>query len=189
MKIIRRLSLAAIAAASLPATAMAHPGHDLNGLAAGLSHPLLGLDHLLAMVAVGVWAAMQPTRRAWQGPALFMAMLAAGAGLGLGGLALPMVEPGIAASVVLLGLLVVGSAWVPAAASLSLIGVFALLHGHAHGAEAVAPVAAYVGGFLVASAALHAGGYVGGRLLAVTRYGTAAAGLSIAAAGLAMALG
>lgn len=189
MNVTKRLAIAAVATLAVPAAAFAHPGHGLIGLGAGLAHPFQGLDHLLAMVAVGIWAALQPAGRAWQGPALFLAMLVVGAGVGLSGLTLPLTEPGIAASVVLLGLLVIGTTWVPASASLALIGTFALLHGHAHGAEAVAPVAGYVSGFLAASALLHAGGYMAGRVLNQTRYGIATAGLSIAAAGAVLALG
>lgn len=192
MKINRKaLVLAALALAPIlgPGAAIAHPGHELSGLGAGLIHPFLGLDHLLAMTAVGVWAALQPAHRAWQAPALFVAMAAAGAGIGLAGAGLPLVEPGIAASVVLMGLLIAGAARVPASASLALIGGFAVLHGQAHAAEAVAPLGGYVAGFLAASAALHAGGYVTGRMLSATRYGVSVAGFLITAAGAALALG
>lgn len=183
MKFARTMLLAGAAASLLPGAAFAHPGHELTGLSAGLAHPFLGTDHLLAMLAVGVWAALQPANRAWQGPALFITMLAAGAALGLAGISLPFVEPGILASVMLLGILVAGAKLVPAPASLALIAAFAVLHGHAHGAEAVEPLAGYAAGFIGASALLHLLGYVGGRQLAATRYGVAAAGLSIATAG------
>lgn len=188
MKIVRLLALSA-AVMAVPGLASAHPDHQLTGFAGGLAHPFLGLDHLLAMVAVGLWAALQTARRAWRGPLLFVAMLAVGAVVGMAGIRVPFAEPGIAASVFLLGLLVAGSALVPASAALALIAAFAFLHGTAHGAEAVAPIAGYMAGFLVASGLLHIGGFLAGRALSTVRHGVAAAGLSIAAAGVALAVG
>lgn len=189
MKFKHTVAIALTAVVAAPATVLAHPGHELTGLGAGIAHPLMGLDHFLAMLAVGVWAAMQPARIAWQGPAAFLAMLAVGAGLGLAGVGLPLVEPGVAASVILFGLLICGAAFVPASASLAMIGGFALLHGHAHGAEAVAPIGGYAAGFILASACLHLGGYAIGRRLTKLQYGIATAGALIAAAGTALALG
>lgn len=174
---------------ALPEAAFAHTGHATSGLAAGLAHPFAGLDHLLAMLAVGVWAALQPTSRAWQGPAVFVAMLAAGAVLGLSGIALPLVEPGIIASVVLFGAMIVAGRVLPAGAGLALIGGFALLHGHAHGTEAVGAVAGYMAGFMASSAALHLAGYALGRTAALIRYGVPATGLALVAAGVTLAGG
>ena len=189
MKTKRLAVVMALTAVMAPAAAFAHPGHSLSGLGAGLAHPFLGLDHLLAMVAVGVWAAQQPAGRAWQGPVLFVAMLGAGALIAIAGWRMPFAEPGVAASVILLGLMVAGASRVPASAGLAAIAAFAVMHGHAHGAEAVAPIGGYVAGFLAASALLHTGGYAAGRLLTPTRYGVAVAGLAIAAAGAALAVG
>lgn len=181
-----------IAASVLPFLAMtqaafAHTGHATSGLAAGLAHPMAGLDHLLAMLAVGVWAAMQPSSRAWAGPAVFVVLLFAGAGLGLTGIALPLVEPGILASVVLFGVMIIAGRHIPAGAGLALIGSFALLHGHAHGTEAVGTVTGYMAGFMAASALLHAAGFALGRTVALVRYGVPATGLALMAAGVALA--
>lgn len=178
---------AAISLTLVSDAAFAHTGHGTTGLAAGLAHPMAGLDHLLAMVAVGVWAAMQPTARAWQGPAIFVAMLAIGAGLGLAGIGLPFVEPGILASVMLFGAMIAAGHYFPASAGLALIGGFALLHGHAHGTEAVGAVGSYMAGFMVASALLHLSGYAFGRTVALVRYGMPATGLVLVAAGVALA--
>lgn len=155
------LGLAALA----PGAALAHSGAGhLGGFAAGLAHPLLGLDHLLAMLGVGLWASrlgMQGRPRAlWAVPLAFVAAMALGGGAALAGLALPGVELGIAGSVLLLGLLVAAPFLVPTGAAMALVAAFALFHGHAHGLEmpAAAQPAAYAAGFLAATAALHAAG-------------------------------
>jgi len=143
-------------------TAFAHPGHNVSGLTAGLMHPFTGLDHLLAMVAVGLWAAQsngssRGGRKIWLLPITFMTMLAAGAALAVHWQSLPTVEAGIASSVLALGLLVALSARLPAVLSMTITGLFGLLHGYAHGLElpeAAAP-AAYALGFLAATASLH----------------------------------
>ena len=187
---MRKTKLIAATSASLifmSSAAFAHTGHATSGLAAGLSHPLLGLDHMLAMLAVGVWAAMQPTSRAWQGPAIFISMLAVGAGLGLAGIGVPMVEPGIIASIVLFGTIIAARQFFPASAGLALIAGFALLHGHAHGTEAVSGIAGYMVGFMTASALLHLGGYTFGRIASQVRFGIPAIGLVLVAAGAALA--
>jgi urease accessory protein len=143
-------------------TAFAHPGHDVSGFAAGLMHPFSGLDHLLAMVAVGLWAAQGNTmkrgeRKLWLLPATFMAMLAFGAGIAMQWQSLPPVEAGIAVSVLALGLLVALSLQLPAAFSVTITALFGLLHGYAHGLElpASAAPAEYALGFLTATASLH----------------------------------
>ncbi|MEW5768803.1 MAG: HupE/UreJ family protein [Pseudomonadota bacterium] len=151
-------------ALSCAAPAWAHPGTQLgNGLPAGLAHPFLGLDHLLAMLLVGVWASQQTG--AWQRlapPLAFVACMAAGGYLGAAGLALPHVEAGIAVSVLGLGLLTALAARLPLAASLALIGAFALCHGHAHGAEMPAVALwSYLPGFILSTALLHGLGYLG----------------------------
>ena len=175
---------AALALAATPA--FADTGGDVSGFHSGFVHPILGLDHLMAMVAVGVWSAARPVRLAWRGPAVFVAFMAGGALLGVNGVALPMVEPGILASVVILGLMVAAARALPAALGLAAIGVFALLHGHAHGTEAAGVLAGYMAGFMFASAALHCVGYTAGRFFAATRYGLVVSGLAIAAGGLAL---
>lgn len=166
--------------------ALAHPGHNLSGFAAGLLHPFSGVDHLLAMVAVGVWAAQGGGRKVWLLPAAFMTMLAVGAGLAMQWQALPMVEAGIAASVLALGLLVALSTQLPAALSVVVTALFGLLHGYAHGLElpeSAAPVS-YALGFLAATAALHLGGLTAG--IATRRHHAVfakAMGVAIAASG------
>lgn len=170
----------------LAAPAYAHPGaHHASGLAAGLLHPLTGWDHLLAMLAVGIWAAQQ-RRAAWHLLVAFPVAMALGALLAFGGFAVPMVESGIAASVLVLGLLVAFAVRMPALASSAMVAVFALFHGFAHGSElpVQASIAAYGAGFLMATLALHLVGAFGGRVVhnlhaAVVR----AAGAGVALAG------
>ena len=126
----------------------------------GLSHPLSGLDHILAMLAVGLWAVQLGARARWLVPLSFVLTMALGGAFGLFGVALPYVELGIASSVLILGLLV-ASAWqAPLALSMALVAVFAIFHGHAHGAEMAAEASAlwYSLGFMLATAVLHASG-------------------------------
>jgi urease accessory protein len=140
--------------------AFAHTGHNVSGLAAGLMHPFSGLDHLLAMVAVGLWAVQGGGRKVWLLPATFMTMLVVGAGAAMLWQTLPMVEAGIAVSVLALGLLVALSLQLPALLSVVITALFGLLHGYAHGLElpeSAAP-AAYALGFLAATAMLHLSG-------------------------------
>jgi urease accessory protein len=131
-----------------------------GGMLAGFAHPLLGLDHVLAMVAVGLWAAQTGGRAMWAVPLTFMVTLAAGAWLGIGGFPLPGVEAGIAASVLAIGLLVAFAIRLPLAAGMALTAAFALFHGHSHGIELPAMVSplAYAAGFLVATGLLHCSG-------------------------------
>lgn len=167
--------------------ALAHTGHDAaSGLAAGFAHPFSGLDHLLAMAAVGLWALQQGSRRALLLlPAAFVLPMALGFGLAFAGLALPVVETGIALSVLVLGLLVAFAAKPPLAVAAALTAVFALLHGHAHGSELPQAdmAAAYAAGMVGATALLHGLGLLGARLAeqlalpALTRAAGAAAAL------------
>ncbi|ARS52194.1 HupE/UreJ family protein [Kushneria konosiri] len=143
---------------SLPA--MAHPGHEHgSGLMAGLLHPLTGMDHLLAMVAVGLWAGFVMPRRVLVAPLTFMAAMGSGALLGWAGIHLPLVETGIVLSVVVFGLLTLTGGQQQSVmltrASLLCIGLFAVLHGHAHATEASGHAGAYLAGFMLSTAALH----------------------------------
>lgn len=154
---------AGIALAMLPALALAHGdgAHD-HGVAeaffAGLSHPLTGLDHLFAMLALGVWSALA-LKRAWLAPLAFVAALLAGAGLAMAGLSLPAIEPMIAASLLVLGLLTASRAPLPAAAGMAVAAVFAVFHGAAHGQELQGGAgAAALAGMVLTTAALHAAG-------------------------------
>lgn len=154
----------ATALTALPQVAMAHTGHGTSGLFEGLAHPL-GLDHLLAMFAVGVWSvAALPLARVWQGPLCFCLAMVVGALLGVAGIGLPFVEQGIALSVVLFGVLLVvasraGSVASPAAPGLLLVASAASLHGLAHGAEAPAgDFTAYALGFMLTTLVLQGAG-------------------------------
>lgn len=159
--------VAVIGLIALPGLAAAHPGHAGGSLGAGLVHPFGGIDHLLAMLTVGLWAALQGGSAGWKVPTAFVAMLSAGAVLGLTGVQLPLVEALIAASVLVLGLAVMLAARVPAVAGVALVALFALFHGHAHGVEVPAGAASYlyVLGMALASAVLHLAGFGIGRTL------------------------
>ena len=173
----------------LAAPAFAHTGDGAHGLAHGLAHPMTGLDHLLAMVAVGLWAATRERGQAWQAPATFLSALALG---GVGGLLLgasALVEPVVALSLVVLGAMVVFSARVPASFGLGVIGLLALFHGYAHGGEATGGALGYFAGFLIASALLHLAGFEAGRMALSGRLGRIASGAGLGLAGLALTLG
>lgn len=169
--------------------ASAHTGHHaVAGFVSGLSHPLSGLDHLLAMVAIGLWAAQQGGRALWAVPAAFVGTMVLGGALALAGLALPHVETGIAASVLVLGLLVATRRQWGVAIGMAIAAAFALFHGYAHGLEmpqATSP-ALYALGFVLATAFLHGVGIAAGRF---GRIAIQAAGVAIAASGAAMLFG
>lgn len=156
----RKQLIATLALFALPAMAFAHPGHG-QGLLAGASHPLSGLDHLLAMVAVGLWAAQQEGRGRWALPCTFLVAMLAGGGLGFAGVELPGLESGIAASVLALGLAVALAVRPPLSLAMIATAGFALCHGMAHGLElpAMSSAWAYAAGFIGVTAALHAAGY------------------------------
>lgn len=157
------LGLAWTAIAATAADAHTGIGNTV-GFGYGFSHPFGGLDHLLAMVAVGLVAARLGGRALWLVPGSFAAMMAVGGMLGIAGFDLPLVELGIALSVIVLGLLVALQSPLPIALAMGLAGFFALFHGHAHGAEmpADAPGLGYALGFMLATAILHAIGIATG---------------------------
>jgi urease accessory protein len=128
-------ALGAAASLCVPSFAYAHPGHEPSGLLSGIAHPFLGIDHLLAMLAVGFWAAQQQGSARYLVPLTFLVSLLIGGGLGLAGLHLPYLETGIAGSVLALGLLVVVAARVRLSAALGVTVLFAFFHGLAHGLE------------------------------------------------------
>jgi len=149
--------------------AQAHPGHGVQDLTQGLAHPFLGLDHLLAMLAVGVWSAVAlPVGQRLLGPAAFLLSLLAGAMLALSQPALPGLEGAIAASMVLMGALLLWHQRTGVAAGLAALTGAGLLHGLAHGAEAGAGGLwmGYALGFLLSSALLHGLGLLAGQTLA-----------------------
>lgn len=175
MKSAHRLLGASLTLATLPA--FAHPGHDAATIGAsffaGLAHPFTGADHLLAMAAVGVWSALvaRSRRDTLRLPLTFVTLMLAGAALGLIGVGLPAVEPMIAASLLVIGLLVALKARLPQWAGVAIVGGFAVFHGYAHGAElpssaaALPGVLAYVGGFALATLSLHVTGVAAGTAL------------------------
>lgn len=157
--IVRGVLVAGLVLAAAPA--LAHTGHgETTGFVSGLLHPLAGLDHLAAMVAIGLWAGLAGGRRVWAWPACFVAAMLAGALVGWQAVALSGLEIAIAVSVLALGMIVAAGWRAPIALGLALIAAFGLAHGYAHGAEAPADGTglAYAVGFVVATAALHAAG-------------------------------
>lgn len=187
---MRRIAPAALALfLGTMGAAHAHtPGAAGAGLAEGLAHPLLGIDHLLAMVAVGLWAAQLGGRALWLVPASFMTMMVVGGGAALVGLALPAVELGILGSLLVLGALVAAAARLPVAIGATLAGFFAFFHGHAHGAEMpeAASAALYALGFVTATGLLHGAGVAAGLFVqsARARWIVRAGGAAVAATGL-----
>jgi urease accessory protein len=185
------LALAISAAATMPAFAHLDPGEH-GSFVAGFTHPLFGTDHILAMVAVGLWAAMQGGRAIWAVPAAFVGTMALGFVSAIGGMPLLFVEPVILASVVFLGIGVALALPVPTVAVAALVGFFAFFHGHAHGGELGDATAwEYAVGFVVATIVLHAAGIGAG--YALNRFGakalTRVAGAATALGGLWLAFG
>lgn len=141
-----------------PPVAFAHTGvGETTGFMHGFGHPISGLDHILAMVMVGVFAFQLGGRALWLIPATFVLVMAFGGALGVMGVAVPFVEIGIALSVIVLGAIVALGIKAPVAVAMGIVGLFAIFHGHAHGAEMPedAGVVAYAAGFMIATALLH----------------------------------
>ena len=154
-----RRTLLAAALVLVPSLALAHPGlpghtHDL---ANGFLHPLGGIDHVLAMVAVGLFAAQLGGRALWLVPASFVAAMAAAGLAGMSGTALPLMEVGIAASIIVLGGAIALRLSMPVAAAMALVGFFAMFHGYAHGLETPETASGLLFGlgFVAATALLH----------------------------------
>jgi urease accessory protein len=159
MRFAMRRAVLAASLVLMPSLALAHPGlpghtHDL---ASGLMHPIGGLDHVLAMVAVGLFAAQLGGRALWLVPASFVAAMAAAGIAGMSGIALPLTETGIALSVIVLGGAIALRLAMPVAAAMALVGFFAIFHGYAHGIETpeTASGLLYGLGFVTATALLH----------------------------------
>ncbi|MDO8903350.1 HupE/UreJ family protein [Hydrogenophaga sp.] len=159
MKFQTIFKTAALTGLALAGTsALAHVGADgsaHHGFLTGFLHPITGLDHLAAMLAVGVWSAMT-TRRLWLAPVSFAVLLLAGALLAQAGVAFPAIEPMIAASMLVVGLLLAAQVKLPEAAGAVLVGAFALFHGAAHGQELGGSAA--LAGMVLGTAVLHAVG-------------------------------
>ena len=142
----------------VPSLAHAHVGiGQAGGFGQGFSHPLGGLDHLCAMVAVGLWAAQRGGRALWAVPLTFVTVMALGGIIGMAGIGIPFVETGILLSVLLLGVLIAASVRLPLAANIAIVALFAIFHGYAHGAEMPANASgiAYAAGFAFSTSLLH----------------------------------
>lgn len=186
MSVARTTVLAAAALILLEAPAWAHPGLGVpGGFASGFLHPLSGLDHVVAMVSVGLWAAMLGGGAVGALPVAFPLVMAVGGGLGMAGVPMPSPEIGIALSAVVLGLLVALSVRAPLGVAVVTVGLFALFHGYAHGRELpeTADMLSYAVGFVAATALLHGVG-IGAGLAMRTGFGRAA----VRATGLAVAV-
>lgn len=194
MKYATSLLLFTVVVASLCATAFGHPGHSHaeptgGGLIAGLLHPLLGMDHLLAMVTVGLLSAQIGSRAMWLVPGSFLACMIIGGLVGVSGRELPAVEYGIAASIILLGTAVALNQPFHLALPIVLAGIFGVFHGHAHGTEMphIASPALYATGFVASTLALHILGVIVGSFAVHSVRGATAlrlAGAAIAIAGI-----
>ncbi len=171
---------------------LAHSGHHDSGLGAGLAHPFTGIDHLLAMLAVG-FVAFSHGRKGLALPMAFLAFMLVGAGLGFVGVTLPAVETGIAASVLVLGLMLTFTRQVPWFAGALLTSAFAVFHGFAHAAEMTEGSSAglYMLGFILGTAVLHGFGLGLGALTqrVQQRWLTTVAGLGTAGIGAVLLLG
>jgi urease accessory protein len=181
---------AAVAMCALPLAALAHPGAlgehlaRSHGFADGFVHPFTGIDHLGAMLAVGVWGAGTP-RHAWIAPAAFVGCLLAGALAASGGLAVPGAEAMIAASLLVIGLLLAARAVIAPVAAAAIVGGFAFFHGASHGAELGA--GAVLAGMVLATVLLHAAGIaIGFATHGRSACWTRASGAGLAAFGLAL---
>jgi urease accessory protein len=179
---------------ALTGPAFAHSGHGhVGGFVHGLMHPIGGLDHVLVMVAVGLYAVRLGGRALWLMPATFIAFMAFGGLLGTFRIADPFFEIGVATSVVMLGLAVALRANMPTITAIALVGLVATVHGYAHGAEMPGDISgyAYAAGFMLATALLHGAGIALGLLMGhlreiVRRRAMQLSGSAMALAGVAM---
>lgn len=155
---LRLLSLVALATVLPLSPTFAHTGvGQTTGFFFGFTHPIGGVDHVLAMVAVGLFAALLGGRALWLVPAAFVTMMAVGGALGLASVNVPFVELGIGLSVVALGAAVALQVNMPLSAAMGFVGLFAIFHGHAHGSEMPETLSGltYATGFVTATALLH----------------------------------
>lgn len=172
----------------LPAVAWAHPGHRAEaGFLSGFAHPLSGPDHLLAMLAVGIWASQRGSRALIAWPVAFVALMAAGSLSAISGVRMPFIEQGIVASLLVFGLMIASAIRLPLPAGTAIVGAFALFHGAAHGVEMPAgnPLL-YMAGVALSTALLHATGIGAGLLCRGVP--VRLAGAAIGAGGLYLAL-
>ncbi len=171
--VVKRMGVAVLTAgvlaAGMAAPALGHTGVGaVHGFQAGVLHPLLGLDHVLAMVAVGLWAGLVGGTARLAYPLAFVAMMVVAGLWGMSGAQLPGVEIGIAVSVIVLGLAIALKATPPLAAGAAACAIFAIFHGHVHGAELPdgAGAFSYAAGFVLATVALHGAGLAAAGALA-----------------------
>lgn len=188
------LLLPGLALALVTFAASAHTGEGIDsGFESGFWHPILGWDHVVAMVAVGLWGAFLGSPAIWILPVVFPMVMAVGGALGIVGVPLPMVETGIALSGVVLGLLIAFAARAPLWVAAVIVGIFAIFHGHAHGTELPEAFNAYgyAIGFVVATGLLHLFGIAFGLLTGseIGKIGVRAAGGVIALIGAAFLFG
>jgi urease accessory protein len=193
LALLLRLAALALCAAIAAAPAHAHSGSVTGGFAGGFAHPLFGPDHIVAMVAVGLWGAFLGAPAIWLLPITFPLVMALGGVLGIIGVPIPGVEIGIAVSAIVLGLMVALAARPPLWLAAVIVGAFAIFHGHAHGAElpAAADAVAFSLGFVIATGMLHLCG-IGFGLLSrwpAGRIAVRTAGAAIALAGVAFLSG
>lgn len=183
MRKLQLSSLVILSAFSL--TAWAHVGFETTGFMSGILHPLTGLDHLLAMFAVGLWASQVGKKAIWLIPAAFVITMAVGAALVLVNISVPYVEEGILSSVLILGILIALALKLPLIFAMLVVGFFAVFHGYAHGSEVSALSLTYGIGFILSTIALHMVGIFLGMGLKLLNFAQVArfAGILIALAG------
>lgn len=187
-RLLAVLPLAGLSAAIAAGPALAHTAAErVGGFESGLLHPITGLDHVVAMVAVGLWGGVLGAPAIWLLPVVFPLVMAVGGALGIAGLPLPGVEAGIALSGIVLGVMVLLAARPPLWIAAAMVGVFAIFHGYAHGAElpGSADPVLYSIGFVIATGMLHLVGVAIGQLVKWPAGFTAvrAAGAAIAVIG------
>jgi urease accessory protein len=188
-KVINQSTIVLLLLASLTFdNAFAHTGEGgANGFLAGVMHPISGFDHLLAMVSIGIWGATLGRPLVWVLPVAFPMMMVVGGILGIAGIPLPYIEPGIAGSVVVLGLAIAAAWRAPLAIAIAIVAVFGVFHGYAHGAElpSSASPAEFVAGFVICTGTLHIAGIGLGffNKFGLGRKALRAAGAAIAASG------
>jgi urease accessory protein len=158
----------------LPETAYAHVVQGGGGFISGLTHPVLGVDHLLAMLSVGILSAQMGGKSIWRVPAIFVIVMLVGGILGIKGVHIDYVELGIIFSVLALGLAIASERNLPAFLAMILVGIFAIFHGHAHGSEMphLAKPALYACGFVVGTAIIHVAGLLIGFIVKSFRHGS-----------------
>lgn len=186
---ISQASLISLAVILVASPALAHSGEGISGgFASGFLHPFMGWDHALAMISVGLWAAFLGMPATWLLPVVFPLVMVVGGIIGMGGISLPLVEVGIAVSLVLLGALIAAPLRAPVWLAAIAVGAFAVCHGHAHGAElpAAASPIAYAVGFVIATGLLHVVGISLGALARFDRgkWAIRGGGVGIALTGL-----